>query len=293
MNKTINEEKGDINIIDWKITTDCQCKCEFCYASDKVESINSDKYAFLVNCIKKLNCKKVCITGGEPLLNKYISNILELLYQNEIRITLSTNGLRYNLYKDLIEKYVNRLSLPLDGYDSLTNSCNGRPRKNFDYIFKILENNNKIDKKMDIKIATVLTKRNANLEHFKKMYEKLSRYNISQWKIYELIYEGKGYDNRDNLSVDLDSIKEVIDFFEEINNQKFKVDFVYKNSRNKAYFMIQPNADVIIPTEDQNGVFQNEKIGNLLTESVEEISSSWKSLIDIGIYKKNCSRRIL
>lgn len=125
------------------------------------------------------------------------------------------------------------------------------------------------------------------------MYEKLSRYNISKWKIYELIYEGKGYDNRDNLSVDLDSIKEVIDFFEEINNQKFKVDFVYKNSRNKAYFMIQPNADVIIPTEDQNGVFQNEKIGNLLTESVEEISSSWKSLIDIGIYKKNCSRRIL
>lgn len=288
----VKEIKEDIEIIDWKIITDCQCACEFCYASNRVECINNVKYKDIVECIKKLNCRKVCVTGGEPLLNRNIGDILQMLHSNRIEISLSTNGLMYDQYRDIIEKCVGRMSLPLDGYNNISNACNGRPIDNFDKIVAILERNNKLGNKIKIKIATVMTSKNANIEHFKKMYEFISKYNVMQWKIYELVAEGRGYENRDELNVDIESIQDILEYFEEINNQQFKVEFVRKNSRNRAYFMIQPNGDIVVPTEVELGHFEDIMIGNFLKDSVANVYNKWTTRIDFEVYRENCTRRI-
>lgn len=137
-----------------------------------------------------------------------------------------------------------------------------------------------------------MTSKNANIEHFKKMYEFISKYNVMQWKIYELVAEGRGYENRDELNVDIESIQDILEYFEEINNQQFKVEFVRKNSRNRAYFMIQPNGDIVVPTEVELGHFEDIMIGNFLKDSVANVYNKWTTRIDFEVYRENCTRRI-
>ena len=73
-------------------TTGCNLRCTFCdtkYAYKEGEELSIKKTK---EKIKEYNCKKICITGGEPLLqNEIYSLINELLIEN-YEILIETNG---------------------------------------------------------------------------------------------------------------------------------------------------------------------------------------------------------
>lgn len=47
------------------------------------------------------------------------------------------------------------------------------------------------------------------------------------------------------------------------------------HSRDKAYFMVNPRADVVVPT-NKNGVTYEIPIGNLLTTPIHEVIATWQ-----------------
>ncbi len=72
--------------------TGCNLRCSFC----------DTKYAYLqgeemtipaiLDKIKKFTCTNICITGGEPLLQKDTVKLIEALLQKNYKICLETNG---------------------------------------------------------------------------------------------------------------------------------------------------------------------------------------------------------
>lgn len=73
-------------------TTGCNLRCSFC--DTKYSYVDGKDYCInkILEEIKKYPCKKVCITGGEPLTQKEIFNLINILIKKRYEICIETNG---------------------------------------------------------------------------------------------------------------------------------------------------------------------------------------------------------
>ena len=86
-------------------TTGCNLRCSFCdtkYAYNKGKEMTLNE---IIKKIKQYPCKYVCITGGEPLLQKDIIYLIDELLKKGYKISIETNG------SLSIEKLVDKKSL--------------------------------------------------------------------------------------------------------------------------------------------------------------------------------------
>jgi 7-carboxy-7-deazaguanine synthase len=73
-------------------TTGCNLRCSFCdttYAYETGEEMSIEE---IINRIRKHPCNYVCITGGEPLLQEAIVQLIDVLLEKKYVICLETNG---------------------------------------------------------------------------------------------------------------------------------------------------------------------------------------------------------
>lgn len=175
----MNISNVECNIIDWRITAKCNSGCEYCYASANLPEMSLDDINKTIESIVKSGCRTVCISGGEPLLNDNAIYIIRQLHISGISVYLSTNGTEYMKYREEIEKYISKLSLPLDGFDEESNKINGREVfhngtekiSEFKAVKDILDYYENNSHNFAIKIGTVLTSKNLDIAHFQKMYD--------------------------------------------------------------------------------------------------------------------------
>ena len=72
----------------------CNLRCSYC---DTKYSFENPKYveesiSDLINYAKEQNVKNVTLTGGEPLIQEGINELIEGLVNNEFRVEIETNG---------------------------------------------------------------------------------------------------------------------------------------------------------------------------------------------------------
>jgi 7-carboxy-7-deazaguanine synthase len=73
-------------------TSGCNLRCSFCdtqyaYEDGKEMSIND-----ILNQISQYECQYVCLTGGEPLLQEDISELINVLLKKKYYVVVETNG---------------------------------------------------------------------------------------------------------------------------------------------------------------------------------------------------------
>jgi 7-carboxy-7-deazaguanine synthase len=73
-------------------TTGCNLRCAYCDTKYAYEDGKDLEIKEIINNIKKIDCKYVCITGGEPLLNKDILNLISYLIKDKYFVIIETNG---------------------------------------------------------------------------------------------------------------------------------------------------------------------------------------------------------
>ena len=86
--------------------TGCKLRCLYCdttYAYDEGTEMSVNK---IFNKIKGYDCKNVCITGGEPLLQKNVTKLINLLKKNRYKIFVETGG---SINIDMLPKAVTRI----------------------------------------------------------------------------------------------------------------------------------------------------------------------------------------
>lgn len=276
------------SIIDWRVTSTCDMNCPFCYGPKNIKSMEENEAIKVIDILHKMGIETICISGGEPLLYPNIVEIMKIINEKGMDIFLSTGGNYYLEYRDKIEKYITKLSLPLDGCTAEIHSLNGRTEKNYHNVLSILKYYKTNSRDFQIKIATLLTSRNIAIENnLVNLYNLLMKYPIDLWKIYELLPEGRAIQNYNTLGYHTDLYTLITDTL----NKKieiaptFQIVLSRRKERDLGYFIIQPNGDVVIPEDE--GVVNEKILGNILVDPIESIISNWQNLVNYRNYLGN------
>jgi MoaA/NifB/PqqE/SkfB family radical SAM enzyme len=111
----------------WEVTRRCNLKCCHCITGcgfDFAGELSTDQVLLAVSNMSKLGCKRVFITGGEPLVRKDILVILNTCKSKGMELRLLTNGFTANRY--VVSKLSSMLSLvgvSLDGSSAITHDA--------------------------------------------------------------------------------------------------------------------------------------------------------------------------
>lgn len=254
-------------VINWMISGKCNMPCKFCYGRfDSYIMPKNDKLSIL-NQVIKYKIPKLTLTGGEPLLDVDIRDILKTAHASNIFTSLHTNGLL--LDENLINKiknYVGRISLSLDGS---SNEMNLIMRGEINYlsritgIIKTLKREN-----ISFSIRTVASRK--NLGDIQKMAALIVDFNPVVWLITEFkpLRRGEVYKNEFELNPgEFDILKTKLESLP-LNICLFSND----DLSNHPHFFIDSKGDVYT-----NGPVSDYHIGHMFSDSIPIL---WKRIID-------------
>lgn len=97
-------------------TKDSPGVCAFCFRQETDVLTNREKMIQVVRKIKELPFEDiVTVTGGEPLLSRFIVPLVKELQQSGKKVSLHTNGILLENYLEKFDGSVSFISLPYDG----------------------------------------------------------------------------------------------------------------------------------------------------------------------------------
>ena len=111
-----------VDAIYYSVTGKCNLRCKFCALNsgpdvDTDNDLTIKQIAKIASEIKKLNVRKVVITGGEPLVRHDIREIVRLFAESigKDKITLQTNGILLdNQILSEIAPFINNLEISIE-----------------------------------------------------------------------------------------------------------------------------------------------------------------------------------
>lgn len=168
------------------IVKPCNMKCKFCYATfEDMKVVNqlpkSDAFVIL-DKLKEAGLQKITFAGGEPLLYKWICEVIEYSKSIGLVTSIITNGSL--LTDDLIEKFKGRLDwigISIDSLNDSTNELIGRSNMSkinyYDLCFKIKEAGFKL------KINTVVN----SFNYYADMNDFIDEVKPSRWKVFQAL----------------------------------------------------------------------------------------------------------
>ncbi|OHD74642.1 MAG: hypothetical protein A2355_04700 [Spirochaetes bacterium RIFOXYB1_FULL_32_8] len=72
--------------------TGCNLRCKWCDTTYSYYEGQEYSIEEIIEITKNLGIKRVCITGGEPLIQKDLGQLLDKLLENDYSISIETNG---------------------------------------------------------------------------------------------------------------------------------------------------------------------------------------------------------
>ncbi len=111
-------------------TQGCSFRCSYCHNPDLIpfsqSSLHEEEIFEYLEQHKKI-LEGVCITGGEPTLQKDLIPFLKKIKEMGLKIKLDTNGIRPDVIEkviaqQLVDYYAMDLKAPWDKYDMITKS---------------------------------------------------------------------------------------------------------------------------------------------------------------------------
>lgn len=109
-------------------TAGCNFRCKWCDTKYAYEGGKEMTIADILKEVLKLDCQNICITGGEPLLQKNMYGLLYDLAKNNFNVFVETNGSQNIDIGVLGIRYVLDFKLPSSGmygkfdYDNLNHN---------------------------------------------------------------------------------------------------------------------------------------------------------------------------
>jgi 7-carboxy-7-deazaguanine synthase len=72
--------------------TGCNLRCSYCDTKYAYHKGEENKIKDIIRKISRYQCKYICITGGEPLLQKDVYDLIDNLIEDDYNICIETNG---------------------------------------------------------------------------------------------------------------------------------------------------------------------------------------------------------
>lgn len=262
------------------IVKPCNMKCKFCYATFDdmrvISQLSKEESFSILDKLKEAGLEKITFAGGEPLLYKWIEEVIA--YSKEIGLTTSiiTNGSL--LTDELLEKFENKLDwigVSIDSLNEETNRKIGRVSKNkVDYI-KLIE---KIKAHgFKLKINTVVNKYNEG----ESIQEFIDEVNPLRWKIFDTLKVNGQNDKQ------FEEIRTSSKGFESFINRHHHPSMVVENNEamTGSYLLIDPQGRLFENSKGEH-TYSSPLQENTIGRCLSEIDLDRKMFIKRGgIYK--------
>ncbi len=185
-------------VINWHLLEPCQLKCSYCYAqwtSLKDSPLifkDQEKSKALIKEIASLaneRSVRLSFAGGEPLLDKHISQKIKWAKEESLEVSIITNGAmlpRRITENDLQNLYM--LGVSIDSFNEERNISIGRSTlsgrvPDYDRIVSYLQKARKINPSIKIKINTVVNRFNFDDD----MSEEIEKIRPDKWKVLRVL----------------------------------------------------------------------------------------------------------
>ncbi|MDP1729538.1 MAG: radical SAM protein [archaeon] len=169
------------NKVNWIITEGCNRNCSYCFAPKELTQDNSKINIRLAEKLAKSKLKAITISGGEPLLVNNLLDIIKLLQESGIYVSLHTNGDFLTLDKiKQLKPFLGDIGIPIDSMDLGTQESR-RGVGSLASFKKAYGNLNREGVKT--RIHTVADKQ--NITRLTAIYNYLCKGKFDSWRIYE------------------------------------------------------------------------------------------------------------
>lgn len=166
-----------------EITNICNLKCSFCPLNSREKKfISKEQFEHVIREIKPYTEYIYMHLMGEPLLHPQLKELLEIAYNNEIKVNITTNGTLLSKVKDIImnSKSVRQVNISLHSFEANSGV-------DFDgYVKNVLEFIKEVNENTDI----ICSMRLWNLDSYKLKGENKLNSNIFEKIKDEFNYEG-------------------------------------------------------------------------------------------------------
>lgn len=264
--------KTNLFVIHWLISERCNENCRFCYSNFGSKVIDLKEAKRVADLLKKSRFKIVKFTGGEPLLYPHMKKLLVYCKNLNIETHLHTNGILVNDYfLRNINKYVDQLSLSLDGSTDKIQTEVTRPKLHYKKNIEILK---KIkNKDIEISVKTLVCKINQN--DIINLGNLLSKFKVDYWVLFEFRPLGKGKINKKMFEISHRKYEFIKKRIIEKFSDRFKLIFVSKEIGHSPYVFINSIGEVFtIHPKIEKNIF----VGNILHGNVKGIIKKIKEL---------------
>lgn len=93
----------------WIVTTSCNLVCSHCYtAKFGSDELTEEEKLIVAKEAIEVGIKKINLTGGEVLLQKNILRLINYLVQNNVSLSIFTNGIA--LTEDIVKEIAKKQS---------------------------------------------------------------------------------------------------------------------------------------------------------------------------------------
>lgn len=229
------------------LTSKCNLHCPNCFRlNSKINYIQTETLKNVLKFLKFVNCKYLCISGGEPLLHPQWENIIDFFFDNGIIPLLSTNASLITNLGNPVFKKIAVLSIPLDGYDEKSNDTI-RGAGHFSKVNTLIEDYNQDKYCFLLKVNTVINEINFNsIENFIERFK--NRPDII-WKLFEIATRsGNACTTSESNQFHVDFGKLMLNILDR-KDIKCKVLSLHNNHANN-YLLITADGEVYTPELD-------------------------------------------
>lgn len=271
-------------VINWLISSKCNCKCVYCYANDIIDKeVDVASISETAKRILEFNPLAVVISGGEPFLEKEkLHEAIEVL-GNKVGIIVDTNGLVWD--DKIVELFVKHNVVVRVSLDSLNEGTNTKVRKlrdkskNKGSLSLSASNISKYRScNVPVIIHTVVTSHNKNA--LSDLANKLPALNVNGWRLFYVIKPNNvdvnvfntvmNYRNNGNYDEQITDIKSRVNDFKNkhISKSDFSIEVIPTSESSKnSVVLVLPNGKI---STENKFVFEKIEIeNNSIFESVD------------------------
>ena len=257
--------KNSITSICYEINKECDLACDYCITSDN--PIDRISYEKIVLFLKRLNPKRIVISGGEPLLDAFLLDKLELIRKGlpNAYISLSTNGTISYDYSEL-EGLIDCIDVSLPTLDPKIY----KGMRGYDKLSKVINNLEKVkDCDYDLRLSFMLTK--YNYTGLKDVMDYANKLNVVEFRVGRYFPFRGGHVFKDKYELTDNEIKNIV---EEIKDEDYHYKIVRPISSLKimesGYLTVNYAGEVSVPTEKGKNILLTIESG---LEDINKINS--------------------
>lgn len=246
----------------YSLTTRCNLDCIGCFRiGSDFSDTSPDTFLKILPTLKKLGCKYLNLSGGEPLLNPYCSDLISLCKEFGIEPLLSTNGLLLDNLENKMLKGLKVLAIPLDGHNRSVNDGIRGPG-HFAKVTSLISEYRSRDYPFILKVNTVVSA--INHLYLDLIWQFFSEDSRVIWKLFQISSRGNFNRSKRTGTISTSEFLSIIHKLKENKAIKCRINYLCIDDALK-YIIIDPAGNFYIP-ERQNYSF----IGNFREKTLLE-----------------------